>query len=691
MKVRSLRTRFLLSGCLLLAATVACVGWSVYTFARLAAVVDDTLRSHQETARLASHLAEALAREDHGLLLFMLEDEPNAEQQLQDLRGQFHAAYERLGPYMMSVEEKRAYADLLVHLDDYRKEGDLASTAKGDPGVGSWYHADVNPLLQKAVADCDRIRELNFAAMERAGTETRTAAERSALVVAGIGLAAVLLSGGVLVRLSRSILRPIGELDRAAEAIRRDDLESRVPVRSEDELGRLAGGFNRMVETIAEYRRASEERFRQLAENIREIFWMQEGGWKRTLYVSPTYEEVWGRSCQSLYDQPRSWIDSVHPQDMEEVLAHLEEQTRGSTTVTEFRLVRPDHSVRWVRCRAFPFKDQVGEEPRIAGLAEDITERKQAEEALVQERYLLHTLMDNLPDNMYFKDAASRYVRINKTLVTCFGLDDTTQAIGKSDFDFFAEHHARSAFADEQQIIRTGQPIVGKEERETWPDGRERWVLTTKMPFRNKDGKIIGTFGVSRAITDLKLAEEALRESERRFRTFVDHATDAFFLLDDGMVILDVNNKACQSLGYSRDELVGMTPTDLDADVTSADLETLEPRLNTGETIAFESRHRRKDGTVFPVEVRAQAFWEGDRRFTVALARDVTDRKLSEEALRLSEQRVPLARRGHRGDRLDLARVRLSRRVGTTELESVHGSKCGQIHRLGLARRTTPG
>ena len=100
-----------------------------------------------------------------------------------------------------------------------------------------------------------------------------------------------------------------------------------------------------------------------------------------------------------------------------------------------------------------------------------------------------------------------------------------------------------------------------------------------------------------------------------------------------------MNRRACQSLGYTRDELVGMTPTQLDADITLADLEDIERRLNAGESVAFESRHRRKDGTVFPVEVRAQAFSEGDRHFTVALARDVTDRKRAEEALRLSEQR----------------------------------------------------
>jgi two-component system sensor histidine kinase/response regulator len=149
-------------------------------------------------------------------------------------------------------------------------------------------------------------------------------------------------------------------------------------------------------------------------------------------------------------------------------------------------------------------------------------ERQRAEEALVQERYLLHALMDNVPDNIYFKDAASRFVRINKALATYFGLSDPAQAIDKTDFDFFTEEHARSTYADEQEITRSGKPMVGKEEKETWPDGRVRWVSTTKMPFRDKDGTIIGTFGVAREITTLKLAEEALRESEHRWRSLTE-------------------------------------------------------------------------------------------------------------------------------------------------------------------------
>jgi PAS domain S-box-containing protein len=132
--------------------------------------------------------------------------------------------------------------------------------------------------------------------------------------------------------------------------------------------------------------RESEERFRQLAENVRGVFWLQEGEWQRLLYISPAYEEFWGRTCQSLYEQPRSWIESVHLEDRDRVLAHFAQQNRGAPTETDFRITRPDGTMRWMRCRAFPLKNQAGEVYRVGGLVEDITERKQFEEELRRAR-----------------------------------------------------------------------------------------------------------------------------------------------------------------------------------------------------------------------------------------------------------------------------------------------------------------
>lgn len=147
----------------------------------------------------------------------------------------------------------------------------------------------------------------------------------------------------------------------------------------------------------------------------------------------------------------------------------------------------------------------------VLALLVDITQRKQAEEALRHEQHLLQSLMDNVPLSIYFKDRESRFVRANKYLAERIGMSCPSELIGKTDFDIFTEEHAGPAYEDEQRIIETGEPLVACEEKETWPDDRhDYWVLTTKMPLRDPNGEIVGTFGVSRDITDLKRNEQKL-------------------------------------------------------------------------------------------------------------------------------------------------------------------------------------
>ena len=134
-----------------------------------------------------------------------------------------------------------------------------------------------------------------------------------------------------------------------------------------------------------------------------------------------------------------------------------------------------------------------------------------------------------------------------------------------------------------------------------------------------------------------------VRASEARFRSVVDHATDSFFLFDEHQAIVDVNNQACESLGYSREEMTGMHPRDFDAGLDQASIARIGERVNAGETVTFETLHRRKGGTVFPVEVRARQFQHGPRRFRVSLARDISERKRAEEALRESETKLQRA------------------------------------------------
>jgi PAS domain S-box-containing protein len=126
-------------------------------------------------------------------------------------------------------------------------------------------------------------------------------------------------------------------------------------------------------------------------------------------------------------------------------------------------------------------------------------------------------------------------------------------------------------------------------------------------------------------------SEEALRASEARFRTFVDHALDGFFLVDDQLKVVDVNRQACESLGYNREELIGLHPRDFDVDLEQIAIERLRQRTAAGETLNFETQHRRRDGTVFPVEIRARQLEQGGRTYILSLVRDITERKRTEE------------------------------------------------------------
>lgn len=144
--------------------------------------------------------------------------------------------------------------------------------------------------------------------------------------------------------------------------------------------------------------------------------------------------------------------------------------------------------------------------------------RHRSQDATRRDRHLLEILMDTIPDAIYFKDAESRFLRISRSHAKIFKLTNPALAIGKTDSDFFSERHAHQALGDELQIMRTGRPLVGIEEMETWPDGTVTWVSTTKMPLRDPSGKIIGTFGISRNITARKKAQLALAERTRQLQ-----------------------------------------------------------------------------------------------------------------------------------------------------------------------------
>ena len=152
-----------------------------------------------------------------------------------------------------------------------------------------------------------------------------------------------------------------------------------------------------------------------------------------------------------------------------------------------------------------------------------------AQEELSREQYLMSSLVDNMPDSIYFKDAESCFIRCNRRTADVFELADPEEAVGKSDHDFFSKDEADEYRADELHIMQTGEPIINKEEYELWPDGEHHWVLSTKLPLRDSDGNIMGTFGLSRDISQLKKAEALLAESQKRFELAVKGTNDGLW------------------------------------------------------------------------------------------------------------------------------------------------------------------
>jgi PAS domain S-box-containing protein len=257
----------------------------------------------------------------------------------------------------------------------------------------------------------------------------------------------------------------------------------------------------------------TEAELRRILAAVSDCLWsaaVDAGHWQYRL-VSPVIERLTGRP-PTYFQHLRAWREAVYPDDRPRWELAVRGWLGGQAGVVEYRVVRPDGSRAWVRDTASVSRE--GASLRVDGVLTDITDQRAAEDALAGERHLLRTLMDTLPENIFFKDAASRFLRINRALATRWGLADPAEAIGTTDFDYFADEHASPAYADEQQVLRTGQPLVDFEEKEVWPDGHVTWASTTKLPLRDASGAIIGTFGISRDITEKVRQQEELRRAK---------------------------------------------------------------------------------------------------------------------------------------------------------------------------------
>mgnify|MGYP000542490144 CR=1 FL=1 len=260
------------------------------------------------------------------------------------------------------------------------------------------------------------------------------------------------------------------------------------------------------------------------------------------------------------------------------------------------------------------------------------------------ERYF-NALMDHVPLNIYFKDRESKFLQVNHSMVEALGGHSEKEMIGKSDADYFGPEHASAARKDEIRIIESGQRIEGFVEKETFPNGDEGWVLSSKLPFKDKQGRTIGTFGVSSNVTEMVEAQNALEKERNTLRTLLDNIPDGIYIRDNNGKYLVVNRAQAEMLGEpDTDKIIGQSPYDffkhekaaafLKEDQTI--ISTGKPVLNKAQTVHPSSEEvRHLVTTKVPVKDL-----EGNIFGVLGLDRNVTEQEKAREALRQTEHRM---------------------------------------------------
>jgi diguanylate cyclase (GGDEF)-like protein/PAS domain S-box-containing protein len=307
-----------------------------------------------------------------------------------------------------------------------------------------------------------------------------------------------------------------------------------------------------------------------------------------------------------------------------------------------------DGAPRWFSATKVPIIDKDGQVISIVGISRNVTERKQAEAALAAERDLLQSLMDNIPDLIYFKDTSSRFTRINRAEAGLLGVITPEEAIGKTDLDFQNPDLAQSFYEEEQRLVQTGEALINRIEFNPTPDGQPRWFSTTKIPLKNEAGQVTGMVGISHDITKRTLAEEAVQEAEAKYRTLVEYIPAVVYvdLADESRNTIYINSRVQDMLGYSPEDWI--TKPDLCLDIVHPeDNERMWKELDESEArgrFACDYRYIAKDGHI--VWVRDEAVLiknEGERPAVwQGVILDITAQKEAEEALRQSEERFKL-------------------------------------------------
>ncbi|TCV83287.1 sensor domain-containing protein [Sulfurirhabdus autotrophica] len=388
--------------------------------------------------------------------------------------------------------------------------------------------------------------------------------------------------------------------------------------------------------------------FRQLTENIREVFWLGAPDWNEVFFISPAYEKIWGRSCESLYSRPLDWLDAVVDADREQIIAAISKKSAGNLsdiTFPEYRILRPDGSERWIYARAFPVIDAEGKVYRIAGIAEDITERKQAEMELRHEHDLNQRYLDTMQTMMVALDHDGCITMINRAGCVLLGYKED-ELLGRNwfatclpqhDLDKVLSTFHKLLVGDVNAVEYFENPVLCR-------DGSERMIAWHNTALCNERGNIIGTLGSGGDITESKLTAEILRISENKFsKTFHSSPNPiSITTLSEGRFI-EVNDAWVRITGYTREEAVGHTSIELDIWEKAINRASFISELTEkGRVTNLEFHFKTKIKEVTCL-VSAELVEIQNKQCIVLIAQDITVLKQTEHALKLANERLSFA------------------------------------------------
>jgi PAS domain S-box-containing protein len=316
-------------------------------------------------------------------------------------------------------------------------------------------------------------------------------------------------------------------------------------------------------------------------------------------------------------------------------------QTGQPVINREEKVVLPNGETRWLLTTKVPWRDASGKIIGLIGIGRNVTSQRLAEIKLNEERNLLRTLVDSLPDIIFAKSAQSRFILTNTACARQLGAGHVEEVLGKTDADFVSPELGAQYLADEQALMRSGQPVTKEELTQHKETGKTRWSLTTKVPLKDDAGKVVGLIGIARDITEQKQAGEVLRRSREEFKDLFDNAPVGFHEVDAEGRLIRINNTELQMLGYSAGELLGQFIWKISGEAETTRQTVLAKLAGKMAPLQdFERMFRRKDGSTFPVLINDRLLKREDGTVVGlrAAVQDITEQKQAEETLARERQ-----------------------------------------------------